>query len=70
MVTNVEVEITSATSVRVSWDRLDIPGIAGYIVYYSQRQIDTTEESVNASSRENSAIIIDNLYNDWCGVPV
>ena len=60
-VMNVEVEITSATSVRVSWDRLDIPELTGYIVYYSQRHIIvTTEQSVNASSGENS-VIIDNL---------
>ena len=61
VVMNVEVEITSATSVRVSWDRLDIPALTGYIVYYSQRHIIVTiEQSVNASSGENS-VIIDNL---------
>ena len=57
---NVEVEITSATSVRVSWDRLDIPEITGYIVYYSQRQTDITE---HIFSHENS-VIIDNLLSD------
>ena len=36
MVMNVEVEVVSASSVRVSWDSLDIPEITGYIVYYSQ----------------------------------
>ena len=60
VVMNVEVEITSATSVRVSWDRLDIPELTGYIVYYSQRHINTIEQSVNASSGENS-VIINNL---------
>ena len=29
-------EVLSATSILVSWDRLDIPEITGYIVYYSQ----------------------------------
>ena len=61
VVMNVEVDITSATSVRVSWDRLDIPEITGYIVYYSQRQRDITEN--NIFSHENS-VIIDNLLTD------
>ena len=56
---NVEVEITSATSVRVSWDRLDIPEITGYIVYYSQRQRDIK----HIFSLKNS-VIIDNLLSD------
>ena len=60
VVMNVEVEITSATSVRVSWDRLDIPEITGYIVYYSQRQTDITE---HLFSHENS-VIIDNILSD------
>ena len=45
---------------RVSWDRLDIPVITGYIVYYSQRQRDITE---HIFSHENS-VIIDNLLSD------
>ena len=60
VVMNVEVEISSATSVRVSWDKLDIPEITGYIVYYSQRQTDITE---HIFSHENS-VIIDNLLTD------
>ena len=60
VVMNVEAEISSATSVRVSWDRLDIPEITGYIVYYSQRQTDITE---HIFSHENS-VIIDNLLTD------
>ena len=56
---NVEVEISSATSARVSWDRLDIPEITGYIVYYSQRQRDIK----HIFSLENS-VIIDNLLSD------
>ena len=60
---NVKVVITSASSVRVSWDKLDVSdqNITGYIVYYSQRHINTTEQSVNVSSRENSVIIDDLL---------
>ena len=60
VVMNVEVEISSATSVRVSWDGLDIPEITGYIVYYSQRQRDITE---HIFSHENS-VLIDNLLSD------
>ena len=60
MVMNVEVEIPSATSVKVSWDRLDIPEITGYIVYYSQRQTDITE---HIFSHENY-VTIDNLLTD------
>ena len=64
MVVNVEVVIVSATSVRVSWDRLDIPEITGYIVYYSQTmnsEMDTnTEQSINAII----SVIIDNLLTD------
>ena len=32
---NVVVEIASDTSVRVSWDSVDIPEITGYTVYYT-----------------------------------
>ena len=59
VVMNVEAEISSATSVRVSWDRFDIPEITGYIVYYSQRQRDIK----HIFSLENS-VIIDNLLSD------
>ena len=59
VVMNVEVEISSATSVRVSWDRLDIPEVTGYIVHYSQIQRDIK----HIFSLENS-VIIDNLLSD------
>ena len=36
IVVNVEIDMISSTSLRVSWDRLDIPEITRYIVYYSQ----------------------------------
>ena len=48
---------------RVSWNRLDIPELTGYIVYYSQRHIVTIEQSVNVSSSENSVILY-NLLTD------
>ena len=35
MVVNVEIDRIFSTSLRVSWDRLDIPEITRYIVYYS-----------------------------------
>ena len=48
---------------RVSWNRLDIPEITGYIIYYSQRHRVTIEQSVNVSSSENSVILY-NLLTD------
>ena len=65
-ITQLEFDILSATSVRVSWDRLDIPEITGYIVYYSQTgnsEVSITELSVNISSSDTS-ITIDNLISD------
>ena len=63
IVTNIGVTVTSATSVRVSWDRLDIPEITGYIVYYSQTEMVTTEQSVNVPSSQNS-VLIEDLMTD------
>ena len=66
MVINIMVMATSATSVRVSWDRLDIPEITGYIVYYSQTmnsEMVTIETSVRVQSSQNSVIIY-NLLTD------
>ena len=51
-------EVVSSTSIQVSWDRLDIPEITGYIVYYSQ-----TENSTTVSDAENS-VTIDNLLTN------
>ena len=60
---NTELFVTSATSVRVSWDRLDIPEITGYIVYYSQTEMVTTEQSVNVPISQNS-VLIEDLMTD------
>ena len=66
MVINIMVMATSATSVRVSWDRLDIPEITGYIVYYSQTgnsEMITIETSVSVQSSQNSVMIYNLLTN-------
>ena len=66
MVINITVMATSATSVRVSWERLDIPEITGYIVYYSQTgnsEMVTIERSVSVQSSQNSVMIY-NLLTD------
>ena len=54
-------EVLSATSIQVSWDRLDIPEITGYIVYYSQTG--NSEMVTTVSSSENS-VTIENLLTD------
>ena len=66
MVINIMVMATSATSVRVTWDRLDIPEITGYIVYYSQTrnsEMVNIERSVSVQSSQNSVTIY-NLLTD------
>ena len=63
MVVNTMIEIVSSTSVRVSWDRLDIPEITGYIVYYSQtgnsEMVTTTytEQSITVSNSTNFVVV-------------
>ena len=64
MVTNITVLLLSATSVRVSWDRLDIPEITGYIVYYIQTgnsEMVTIETSVTVIGSEETFVVIDHL---------
>ena len=60
---NVQVELVSASSVRVSWDSLDIPEITGYIVYYSQTESVSRkrqdEGSVTVSSSVTTVVIED-----------
>ena len=63
MVVNVELDVISSTSLRVSWDRLDIPEITRYIVYYSQTENSEMVASVNVSDSENSVIIEDLMSN-------
>ena len=68
-ITQLEFDVLSASSVRVSWDRLDIPEITGYIVYYTVSQIGNSDEksntelSVNITSPDTS-VTIDNLISD------
>ena len=65
LVMNVEVEVVSDTSVRVSWDSVDIPEITGYTVYYSQtgNRKRQSEESITVSSSDNS-VVIEGLLNN------
>ena len=54
-------EVVSATSIRVSWDRLDIPEITRYMVYYSQTG--NSEMATTVPGSEYS-VTIDNLLTD------
>jgi hypothetical protein len=61
MVMNVEVEVVSTTSVKVSWKNIiDIPEITGYTVYYSQmgnKKRQTGEKFMTVSSSAYSVVI-------------
>ena len=63
--TNVEVEVVSDTSVRVSWDSVDIPEITGYTVYYNQtgNRKRQSEESITVPISDNS-VVIEGLLNN------
>ena len=63
--TNVVVEIVSDTSVRVSWDSVDIPEITGYTVYYSQtgNRKRQSEDSITVPSSDNF-VVIEGLLNN------
>ena len=54
-------EVVSATSIQVSWDRLDIPEITGYMVYY--RQTGNSEIFTTVPGSKNS-VTIENLLMD------
>ncbi len=55
---NVEVEVVSDDSIRVSWESIDLPEIVGYIVYYNSVSGRTNEASTkNVSSSILSTII-------------
>ena len=54
-------EVLSATSIQVFWDRLDIPEITGYIVYYSQTGNSEMETTVPHSKNYET---IENLLTD------
>jgi hypothetical protein len=66
MVIMIRVDVLSANSVRVSWDSIDIPGIANYTVYYSEtgnREGQSEEGSVIVPSSVNS-VVIDGLVTN------
>ena len=65
LVMNVEVEIVSDTSVRVSWDNVDIPAITGYKIYYNQtgNRKRQSGESITVPSSDNS-VVIEGLLNN------
>ena len=54
-------DVVSATSIQVSWDRLDIPEITRYIVYYSQTG--NSEMATTVSNTDNS-VTIENLQTN------
>ena len=54
IVKNVEVDTLSATAVRVSWDRVVLPEVNGYIVYYAG---DRKRKSITVTSSVNSVDI-------------
>ena len=60
VVMNVRVEELTSTSVRVSWDRIDIMEITNYTVYYSATG---NEQSVTVPSSQNS-VVVDDLLSD------
>lgn len=63
-VLNVVVEVVSDDSVRVSWDRIDLPEIMGYRIYYSlagSAQNMTNSLSVPVSS---NSVIVDSLVSE------
>ena len=58
MVLNVRVEIQpNTTSVRVVWDKINVPGIFSYTVYYSAEG--ESEQTLTVPSSENSVLIMD-----------
>ena len=56
--------VGSDSSVNVSWDRLDIAGITGYIVYYSQTGTSAKEQSINVTKSTTNSVVIDGLMNN------
>ena len=57
MVTDVLVASVNATSVIVSWDRIDIMEITSYTVYYSAIGSMNDELNVTVPSSQNSVVI-------------
>ena len=64
-VQNVLVDVLTLTSIRVSWDRLDIPEITQYLVYYTQTaKMKRQVESLVQVPATASFVIINNLATD------
>ena len=61
VVMNVRVEKLTSTSVRVSWDRIDITEITSYTVYYNGSR--RNEQSITVASSQKS-LMIDSLSSD------
>ena len=62
----VVIEVVSASSVRVSWEGVDIPEITGYTVYYSQtgnKNRQSEKLFVTVPSSVNSVVIGDLVSN-------
>ena len=58
MVLNVQVQLQpNITSVRVVWDKVNVPGISSYTVYYSTEG--ESEQFRSVPSSENSVVIMD-----------
>ena len=60
---NVRVEKLTSTSVRVSWDRIDIMEITSYTVYYNATGSRRNEQSIIVASSQNS-LVIGNLMSN------
>ncbi len=57
-VMNVEVEVVSDDSIRVSWDSIGLPEITGYVVHYSPTRGDSViEEHTVKLSNINSVLL-------------
>ena len=59
MVLNVEVEVVSGNSVRLSWDIIDLAEITGYTVHYSlaEEENETIEYLLKVSNVTNAVLI-------------
>ncbi len=65
MVMNIRVEIETSSLARVSWDAINIPGISGYVVYYSltENRKRQAEESVDVPGSSATTVLIEDLVN-------
>ncbi len=60
MIMNTRVEIVTSTSARVSWDAINMPGISGYIVYYTKVG-NSIEQSVSVAGSSAATVLIENF---------